>query len=101
MSSIVGIGAALSAVVWLAVFWFMAQAAVQETRSGFIAPPRPTRREKRQDQRLEKQLALRNRSLEQAEVKVAAVARPVAAPQEIDALTWSVLTQADSPHSDE
>ena len=100
MSSIVGIGAALGAVVWLAVFWFVAQAAVQETRSGFIEPPKPTRREKRQDKLLDRQLALRNRSLAQAEVEVAAAARPVAPPQEVDALTWSVLTQADSPHSD-
>ena len=82
MSLIVGIGAALSAVVWLVVFWFIAQAAVQEARSGFIEPPKPTRREKRRDKRLDRQLAVRYRSREQAEVEVAAAARPVAPVQE-------------------
>jgi hypothetical protein len=100
MSSIVGIGAALSAVLWLVVFWFIAQAAVQEKRSGFIEPPKPTQREKRRDKRLDRQLAFRNRSLKQVEVEVAAAARPVATRQEVDALTWSTLTRTDSPATD-
>ena len=95
-----GIGAALSAVVWLVVFWFLAQAAVQETRSGFIELVRPTRREKRRDKRLDRQLAFRDRTIKQADAEVEAAARPVGEHKGVDALMWSALTRAESSQAD-
>ena len=92
----VGIGAALSAVVWFVVFWFLIQAAVQETRSAFFEPVKSTRSEKRRNKRLDRQLAFRDRAMKQADAEVEAAARPVVEHGGMDALTWSALTGAES-----
>jgi hypothetical protein len=100
MSSIVGIGAVLSAVVLLVVFWFLALAAVQDTRRGYIEPDRPTRSETRRDKRLNRQLAFRDRAIERADAEVEAAARPAGEHADVDALTWSALTRAKSSQTD-
>jgi len=47
-SSLVGIGAALSALVWVGVLWFIVSAWVDDQRRGFREPPLdPARRDKR------------------------------------------------------
>ena len=100
MSSIVAIGAALSAVVWLVVFWFLAQAAVQDRRSGFIEPVKPTRSEKRRDTRRDRQLAFRDRAIKQADAEVEAAARPADDHADLQAMTWSALIRAESSQTD-
>jgi len=96
MSLLAGVGAVLSGIILLVVFWFLALAGVEDARRGVIEPARSTRRERRRD----RQLAFRERAIKRAEAEVEAARRPAVDQADVDALTWSASTRAESSQTD-